>query len=129
MSTDKGVAQMAFKKRKFLVLAAVGLIAAAGCSSSSKSGSTSPTSGGSTSPTSGGSTSPTSGTSPSSGNGKTYTVGILTDLTGPAATNAFTIPKGVQAGIGRAAQEGYKIKYVTVDTGTSPTGALNGAHK
>jgi hypothetical protein len=42
MSTDKGVARMAFKKRKFLVLAAVGLIAAAGCSSSSKSGSSSP---------------------------------------------------------------------------------------
>jgi ABC-type branched-subunit amino acid transport system substrate-binding protein len=106
---------MAWRKRKFLVLAAVGLIAAAGCSSSSKSGSSSPTSGGSS--------------SPSSGNGKTYTVGVLSDLTGPGATNAFTIPKGVQAGIGRAAQEGYKIKYVTVDTTTSPTGALNGAHK
>ena len=71
---------MAWRKRKFLVLAAVGLIAAAGCSSSSKSGSSSPTSGGSS--------------SPSSGNGKTYTVGVLTDLTGPGATNAFTIPKG-----------------------------------
>jgi branched-chain amino acid transport system substrate-binding protein len=110
---------MAFKKRKFLVLAAVGLIAAAGCSSSSKSGSTSPTSGGSSSPTSGG----------GSGGGKTYTVGVLTDLTGPGATNSFTIPKGVQAGIGRAAREGYTIKYVVADTGTSPTGVLTGAQK
>jgi branched-chain amino acid transport system substrate-binding protein len=110
---------MAFKKHKFLVLAAVGLIAAAGCSSSSKSGSTSPTSGGSSSPTSGG----------GSGGGKTYTVGVLTDLTGPGATNSFTIPKGVQAGIGRAAREGYNIKYVVADTGTSPTGVLTGAQK
>jgi branched-chain amino acid transport system substrate-binding protein len=106
---------MAFKTRKFVVLAAVGLIAAAGCGSSSKSGSSSPTTGGSS--------------TPSSGNGKTYTVGVLSDITGPGATNAFTIPKGVQAGIGRAAREGYKIKYVVVDTGTSPTNALTGAQK
>jgi branched-chain amino acid transport system substrate-binding protein len=112
MPIDKGEAQMVHKKNRLLVAAAVALIVAAGCSSSSKSGTTSPTSGG------GG-----------SGGGKTYTVGVLTDLTGPAATNAFTIPKGVQAGIGRASKEGYTIKYVTVDTGTSPAGALNGAHK
>jgi ABC-type branched-subunit amino acid transport system substrate-binding protein len=110
---------MAYKKNRLLVAAAVALIVAAGCSSSSKSGTTSPTTGGSSAPTSGG----------GSGGGKTYTVGIITDLTGPAATNAFTIPKGVQAGIGQAAKEGYTIKYVTVDTGTSPTGALNGARK
>jgi branched-chain amino acid transport system substrate-binding protein len=106
------------KKRKFLVVAAVALIAAAGCSSSSKSGSSSPTSGGSSSPTSGG-----------SNGGKAYTVGVLTDLTGLAATNALTYPKGVQAGIGVAAKEGYNIKFVTVDTGSSPTGALSGAQK
>jgi branched-chain amino acid transport system substrate-binding protein len=108
---------MAHKKNRLLVAAAVALIVAAGCSSSSKSGSSTATTGGGSSATSGG------------GGGKTYTVGILTDLTGPAATNAFTIPKGVQAGIGLASREGYTIKYVTVDTGTSPTGALNGAHK
>jgi ABC-type branched-subunit amino acid transport system substrate-binding protein len=110
---------MAHKKNRLLVAAAVALIVAAGCSSSSKSGSSSATTGGGSSATSGG----------GSNGGKTYTVGILTDLTGPAATNAFTIPKGVQAGIGRASKEGYTIKYVTVDTATSPAGALTGAHK
>jgi branched-chain amino acid transport system substrate-binding protein len=88
----------------------------AACSSSSKP------SGSASSPTSGGGSS-------TSGGGKTYTVGVLTDLTGPAATNAETIPKGVQAGIALAATEGYHIKFVTVDTGSSPTGALTGAQK
>jgi branched-chain amino acid transport system substrate-binding protein len=59
----------------------------------------------------------------------TYTLGVLTDLTGLGATNSFTIPKGVQAGIGRAGTEGVKIKYVVADTATSPTGALSGAQK
>ena len=82
------------KGTKLLLVGAAFLTLTAACSSSSKS------SGGSSSPTSGGGSS-------SSGGGKTYTVGVLTDLTGPAATNAFTIPKGVQAGIGQAATEGY----------------------
>jgi branched-chain amino acid transport system substrate-binding protein len=119
MPIDKGEAQMVRKKNRLLVAAALALIVAAGCSSSSKSGTSSPTTGGSSSPTSGG----------GSGGGKTYTVGVLTDLTGLGATNSFTLPKGVQAGIGRASREGYTIKYVTVDTGTSPTGALTGAQK
>ncbi len=60
----------------------------------------------------------------------TYTIGVLTDLTGLAATNAYTIPLGVKAAIGElAAKEGYKIKYDVADTATSPAGALSGAQK
>ncbi len=110
-------------RKKLFVLAAAVVVVAAACSSSSKPSSSSPTTAGTTSPTSGGSTSPGSGSS------HTYTVGILTDITGPGATNAFSIPKGVQAGIGQAAKEGYHIKYVVADTGTSPTNALTGAQK
>ena len=36
---------------------------------------------------------------------------------------------GVKAGIGLAAQEGYKIKYVVADTGTTPAGTLAAAQK
>jgi ABC-type branched-subunit amino acid transport system substrate-binding protein len=113
-------------KRNLLVGAAALLIAAAGCSSSSKSSSSSTTAS-STTTTSGSSSSPTSAAAPSGG--RTYTVGVLTDITGPASTNAFTIPKGVQAGIGLAATEGYHIKYVVADTGSSPAGVLTAAER
>jgi branched-chain amino acid transport system substrate-binding protein len=101
---------MVRRKNRLLGAAAVALIVAAGCSSSKSGGGSSPTSGGSS-------------------GGKTYTIGILTDITGLGATNSYTIPKGVEAGIGRAAGEGYKFKYVVADTATSPTGALSGAQK
>jgi branched-chain amino acid transport system substrate-binding protein len=54
---------------------------------------------------------------------------VLTDLSGLASTNNATYPLGVKAGVGLAAKEGYKIKYVVVDTGSSPAGALSGAQK
>jgi branched-chain amino acid transport system substrate-binding protein len=53
----------------------------------------------------------------------------LTDLTGPGANISSTFPQGVKAGIGLAAKDGYTIKYVTADTGTSPTGVLAAAQK
>ncbi len=81
------------------------LLAAAGCSSSS-----------------------TSGSSSGSG-GKTYTVGILTDITGPAASGNKTSPQGVQAGAVYASKQGYTIKYVTADTGTNPTQVLSAAQR
>lgn len=77
---------------------------AASCSSSSKS------------------TSSTSGTT-------TYTVGVLTDETGPGASTAATSPLGIKAGVGLAGTEGYHIKYVVADTGTTPAGALAGAKR
>lgn len=64
------------------------------------------------------------------GNGsRTYTVGVLTDLTGLGATNNHTYPIGVAAGVGVAATEGYKIRYIVADTATSPTQALAAAQK
>ena len=60
---------------------------------------------------------------------KTYTLGVLTDLTGPAASTELSVPLGVKAGVGLANKEGYHIKYVVADGGTSPTGELTAAQK
>lgn len=87
-------------KATLIAVVAIVLVLAAGCGSSSKSGS----------------------------GGHTLTIGILTDITGPGATNSATIPAGVKAGIGVAATEGYKFKYVVADTATSPAQALTAAH-
>jgi ABC-type branched-subunit amino acid transport system substrate-binding protein len=97
-----------------LAVTAAVMMLAAGCSSSSKSSSSSPTTGAASS---------------SSGGDKTFTVGVLTDLTGLGSTNSATFPLGIKAGVGVAAKEGYTIKYDVVDTATSPTQALAGAQK
>jgi ABC-type branched-subunit amino acid transport system substrate-binding protein len=104
-------------KVKWLAALAVVAVLAAACSSNSSS----PT-------TTAGSSSSGSGSSGSGGT-KTYTVGILTDLTGPAASGNQTSPMGVQAGAVIAKKDGYTIKYVVADTATSPSGALTGAQK
>lgn len=65
----------------------------------------------------------------SGGSEPTYTIGLLTDSTGLAASSDATSVQGVRAGIALAAQEGYKIKLVTADTTTSPAGALSAAQK
>jgi ABC-type branched-subunit amino acid transport system substrate-binding protein len=83
---------------------AVILLVAAGCSSSSTS--------------SGGAS-----------GGKTYTVGILTDLTGPAASGNQTSVQGVQAGGVLAKRNGYTINYVVADTTTNPANVLPAAQK
>jgi branched-chain amino acid transport system substrate-binding protein len=87
---------------------AVVAIAAAGCSSSSKS---------------------SAGSTGSTGSGKTITVGILTDVTGAAASGNKTSIQGMQAGATLAAKEGYNLKFVTGDTQTSPAAALAAAKK
>lgn len=89
-----------------MVVAVVVLMVAAACSSSSKSSN-----------------------SNGSSSGRTYTIGVLTDLTGPGANINSTFVNGVKAGIGLAAKEGYHIKYVTADTTTTPTGALTAAQR
>ena len=122
-----------FQKRTRLFAAAAAAtvaMVAVGCGSSSKSaGGTSTTSPASTGGTSastagGGATGAATG-----GGSRTYTVGVLNDNTGPTATNSITFPKGVDAGVLQAAKDGYKIKYVEADTGSSPTGALAAAQK
>ncbi len=84
------------KGRKVLVGAAVLAMLAAACSSSSKSGT-------------------------GASGGHTITVGILTDITGPAASGNKTSVQGVQAGAVVATKDGYNIKYVVADTQTSPS--------
>jgi branched-chain amino acid transport system substrate-binding protein len=70
-----------------------------------------------------------SSSSGSSSAGKTYTVGVLTDLTGLAASGNKTSPQGVNAGTFYAKGQGYTIKYVVADTGTNPTGVIPAAQK
>jgi ABC-type branched-subunit amino acid transport system substrate-binding protein len=109
---------MPYKKKIRLVLAATVLMVAAGCGSSSKS------SGGTSAAPSVGAAAP-----PVGGSSGSYKLGVLTDLTGLGATNNFTFPTGIKAGVALAAQEGYKISYVVADTTSSPTGALTAAKK
>jgi branched-chain amino acid transport system substrate-binding protein len=101
------------KKKTLGVLGAV-LLLAVGCSSSSKS-------------TSSATTSPSG--SASGGSGKTYTIGVLSDFTGPGANLATSFRPGIEAGIGLAKEEGYNIKTVEADSTTSPAGVLTGAKK
>jgi ABC-type branched-subunit amino acid transport system substrate-binding protein len=91
------------KARLLAVAAAAALMVAAGCGSSSSSGSGS--------------------------GGHTYTVGILTDVTGPAASGNKTSVQGVQAGTVLAKRDGYTINYVVGDTGTNPANVLTAAQK
>ncbi len=101
---------------------AAALLVAAGCGSSSKSTSSA------SSPTPAQST-PTQSASASASGGRTYTIGVLTDLTGPASATYGTLTAGLKAGIGVAATEGYHIKYILADTQSTPAGALAGAQK
>jgi ABC-type branched-subunit amino acid transport system substrate-binding protein len=104
---------MSSKIRLLAVGAALAMLAAA-CGSSSKSANGSGGTGG-------------SGTSGSGGH--TIKVGILTDVTGPAASSNKTSVQGVQAGAVLASQNGYTIKTYVGDTQTSPGGALTAAHQ
>lgn len=62
-----------------------------------------------------------------SGSGRTYTIGVITDLTGPASSEFGTAEAGIKAGVGEAATRGYHIKYIMADTGTNPTQVLTAA--
>lgn len=89
-------------KRKILAILTAVLMAAVGCSTSKS--------------TTGGST-------------PTYTLGLLTDVTGLGASSSKSSVQGVQAGIAEAAKEGYHFKMVVADTATSPAQALSGAQR
>lgn len=106
--------------RTAAAVASVGLLAAA-CSSSV---------GGATD-----STSSPSGSAAAAGsfpNG-TFTVGLLTDLTGLAAETYTTTVQGLQIAfnaINKAGgANGQKLAFVTADTGSTPAGALSAAQK
>jgi branched-chain amino acid transport system substrate-binding protein len=60
---------------------------------------------------------------------QTVTIGVLTDVTGPAASGNKSLVDGVRAGTYYAARNGYKIKYVIADTATNPTQALSAAQR
>ena len=69
-----------------------------------------------------------SGSAPSAvGSAPTITIGVLTDLTGIGASPS--VLNGIEAGIGVAGSEGYRIKYVVGDTQSSPSSALTAAQK
>ncbi|MBL7487239.1 ABC transporter substrate-binding protein [Frankia sp. AgB1.9] len=91
-----------------LALVAAVLIIATGCRSTASTGKAN-----------GGATSGT----------RTYTIGVLTDSTGPAASGNKTSVDGVKAGTVLASRDGYTIKYVVGDTMTSPATALSAAQK
>ncbi len=110
---------MNHKRTRAVVAAAVaGLVTVAGCSSSG-SGNASDTAGGGSS----------SGGSSSGGSKQTITVGLLTDVTGPAASGNKTSIEGVKAGVVYAARNGVTVKYVVADTATNPATALSAAQK
>src|SRR3954451_6670691 len=104
-------------KKWIAAVAAAGLLAA-GCSSSGSGKSATSTGGGGSSGGGGG-----------GGANKTITVGLLTDLTGPAASGNKTSVEGVKAGVVYAARNGYNVKYVVADTATNPATALSAAQK
>jgi ABC-type branched-subunit amino acid transport system substrate-binding protein len=107
-------------KMKSLTAAAAVVLLVGACSSSSKTSSSSNLSSSATTGRTGAS---------GSGGGRTYTIGLVADETGLAAPSFATSLQGVKAGIALAAKEGYNLKYVVVDSASSPTGVLAGAHK
>lgn len=58
---------------------------------------------------------------------KTFTVGLLVDDTGIAASGQKHVEDGMKAAISIVAKQGYTIKYVVADTESSPAGALTAA--
>ena len=70
---------------------------------------------------------PTTGGGSAKAGGTTITVGLLVDDTGIAASGQKHVEDGMKAAISVVAKDGYTIKYVVVDTQSSPAGALSGA--
>lgn len=67
--------------------------------------------------------------SSSGGSTTTYTIGVLTDLTGPASGDNQSLPTAIKAGVDVAASEGYHIKFDVGDAASSPSGALAAAKR
>ncbi|WP_238440961.1 ABC transporter substrate-binding protein [Frankia sp. AgW1.1] len=69
----------------------------------------------------------TGGSSASASPARTYTIGVLADVTGVGASTNKAVVDGVKAGVVLARRQGYTVKTVVADTGSSPAGALSGA--
>ena len=110
---------MVHRSGRFLAFIAAAALAAAACGGNKGSSSSS-----SSAPVASASSGSTAGGSP-----KTITVGVLTDVSGPAASGEAHIEDGVKAGIYAAAKQGYKIKYVLADSQTNPTAVQAAARK
>jgi branched-chain amino acid transport system substrate-binding protein len=75
---------------------------------------------------------PSSSSGPSAAGGspkQTITIGLLTDITGLAASGNKTSVAGVKAGVVYAARNGYDVKFVVGDSATNPTAVLAAAQK
>jgi ABC-type branched-subunit amino acid transport system substrate-binding protein len=113
---------MSQSRKRAVIVVAAATIVVAGCSSSSS---------GNGGNTGGGSTVAPSGSSGPSGTAKSIdvTVGVLTDLTGPAASGNKTTGDGVKAGVVYAARNGVNVKYVVGDSATNPATTLSVVQK
>jgi branched-chain amino acid transport system substrate-binding protein len=70
-----------------------------------------------------------SGPASASASGATYTIGVISDLTGPASAANKNLPAAVKAGAIAAKAEGYNIRYVIADGQSTPAGELAAARK
>lgn len=77
----------------------------------------------------GGSSSKSNSPSGSSGALKEVTVGLLTDVTGIAASGNKLSQTGAKAGQVYAQRNGYKIKVIVADTQSNPSAVLSAAQK
>lgn len=82
----------------------------------------------------GGSSDNSSSSSPAGGSGssqatKDVTVGLLTDVTGPAASGNKLSQTGAKAGVVYAKRNGYNVKIVVADTQTNPGAVTAAAQK
>jgi ABC-type branched-subunit amino acid transport system substrate-binding protein len=80
-------------------------------------------------PTGSGTTNPAGSAAGAGGGGNPIAIGVLSDLTGAAASGNATFVKGVAAGVVLAKRAGYNLKYYVGDTQTSPAAALTAAQK
>src|SRR5690242_11340368 len=101
------------RSRGLALVTVVAALTAAACGSSAKTGGSGP---------SGAATG-------SAGTRTAIKVGVLTDVTGLAASGEAHIEDGIKAGIEVAKKAGYDITYVVADSATSPTTVLAAAKK
>jgi branched-chain amino acid transport system substrate-binding protein len=111
---------MPMRGRSIRAIAATAVIATAAVACSG---------GGSSNKSSNSSAPAASGSGTSSAALKDVTVGLLTDVTGPAASGNKLSQTGAKAGVVYAQRNGYKVKIIVADTQTNPANVLTAAQK